>query len=61
MEARGFFSGVLQQGYAVGYLLSAVINLTEVAKHGNWRVLFYFAAAVSCFAVSLPSFLLYPA
>lgn len=53
VEARGFFSGILQQGYAVGYLLSAVINLTEVAKHDNWRVLFYFAAAVSCFAVSL--------
>jgi SHS family lactate transporter-like MFS transporter len=53
VEARGFFSGILQQGYAVGYLLAAVLNLTEVAKHGNWRVLFYFAAAVSAFAVSL--------
>jgi hypothetical protein len=36
--SKGFFSGILQQGYAVGYLLAAVLNLTEVAKHGNWRV-----------------------
>ncbi|BGP55623.1 hypothetical protein JCM8202_004884 [Rhodotorula sphaerocarpa] len=53
VEARGFFSGVLQQGYSIGYLLSACINLTEVARTGNWRVLFYFASAVSGFAALL--------
>lgn len=26
-EGRGFFSGVLQQGYAVGYLLAALVFL----------------------------------
>lgn len=59
VEARGLFSGILQQvrllafvpfplrirphlsplqGYAVGYLIAAVLNLTEVAKHDDWRV-----------------------
>ncbi|GAA5825838.1 hypothetical protein JCM3770_005239 [Rhodotorula araucariae] len=50
VEARGLFSGILQQGYAVGYLIAAVLNLTEVAKHEKWEILFYFAAAVSGFA-----------
>ncbi|GAA5925137.1 monocarboxylate/H+ symporter [Sporobolomyces koalae] len=52
-EARGLFSGILQQGYAVGYLLSAVINLTLVAKHDDWRILFFFGAAASAFAAGL--------
>lgn len=37
VEARGLFSGILQQGYAVGYLLSCVVNLTAVADHSDWR------------------------
>ncbi|GAA5841200.1 hypothetical protein JCM5353_002026 [Sporobolomyces roseus] len=53
MEARGLFSGILQQGYAVGYLLSAVINLTLVAKHEDWRILFFFGAAASALAAIL--------
>jgi SHS family lactate transporter-like MFS transporter len=42
-ERRGFFSGVLQQGYSVGYLLAAVAYLlvrqidTGIA---SWRLLF---------------------
>ncbi|KAG2147433.1 carboxylic acid transporter protein [Suillus bovinus] len=49
VELRGIGSGVLQEGYAVGYLIAAVINLTLVAQHG-WRVLFWTAAGISCFA-----------
>ncbi|GAA5886027.1 hypothetical protein JCM6882_004238 [Rhodosporidiobolus microsporus] len=49
VEARGLFSGILQQGYAVGYLIACVINLTAVADHDDWRILFYFAAAFSFF------------
>lgn len=30
-ELRGLASGVLQQGYAVGYLIAAVINLVRFA------------------------------
>ena len=54
VELRGLASGVLQQGYACGYLLAAVINLTIVAHHG-WRSLFYFGAAFSGFAALIRS------
>ncbi|OAX41420.1 carboxylic acid transporter protein [Rhizopogon vinicolor AM-OR11-026] len=49
VELRGLASGVLQQGYSVGYLLAAVINLTLVAEHG-WRVIFWTAAGITFFA-----------
>ncbi|GAA6038147.1 hypothetical protein JCM8097_005758 [Rhodosporidiobolus ruineniae] len=50
VEARGLFSGILQQGYAVGYLLAAVVNLTAVADHNDWRILFWFGCGASFFA-----------
>ncbi|PWN35951.1 MFS general substrate transporter [Meira miltonrushii] len=55
---RGLFSGVLQQGYPVGYLFAASANLKWVAPANNWRYLFYLGAGLSLFAalvrVSLP-------
>src|SRR5947209_6712007 len=45
-EKRGFFSGVLQQGYSIGYLLAAVVFLvirqidTSIP---SWRILFAFS------------------
>lgn len=51
VEARGLASGVVQQGYAVGYLFAAVINLRLVPNvPQNWRSLFWTAAGVSFFA-----------
>lgn len=51
VEVRGLASGVLQQGYAVGYLLAAVINLTLVPETSStWRSLFWCAAGLSAFA-----------
>ena len=51
VEARGLASGVVQQGYAVGYLFAAVINLRLVPSvPQNWRALFWTAAGVSFFA-----------
>ncbi|THH08458.1 hypothetical protein EW145_g2701 [Phellinidium pouzarii] len=51
VEVRGFMSGVVQQGYAVGYLFAAVINLRLVpAVPQNWRALFWTAAGISFFA-----------
>jgi SHS family lactate transporter-like MFS transporter len=45
-EKRGFFSGVLQQGYSIGYLLSAVVFLgVRQLDVGipSWRILFAFS------------------
>ncbi|RDA84348.1 hypothetical protein CP532_4961 [Ophiocordyceps camponoti-leonardi (nom. inval.)] len=44
-EARGLMSGILQQGYAFGYLLCAAFTraLVNTTPHG-WRPLFWFAA-----------------
>ena len=38
-ETRGLFSGILQQGYAVGYLLAALLYWI-VFPHFGWRGLF---------------------
>ena len=45
IAARGLLSGLLQEGYAFGYLLAAVFNLaiTENNPHG-WRALYWFGA-----------------
>lgn len=51
MEVRGLASGILQQGYAVGYLIAAVINLYLVPEVSDtWRSLFWTAAGLSAFA-----------
>ncbi|KAG8819549.1 hypothetical protein FRC17_010407, partial [Serendipita sp. 399] len=44
-EARGIISGMLQQGYAFGYLLAVVFAraLVNTTSHG-WRPLFWFGA-----------------
>jgi MFS transporter, SHS family, lactate transporter len=54
VEARGIASGVLQQGYAVGYLLAAVINLTLVPDtKSSWRSLFWTASGLSLFSAAV--------
>ncbi|RDB21642.1 Carboxylic acid transporter [Hypsizygus marmoreus] len=51
VEARGLASGILQQGYAVGYLLAACINLKLVPNTAaDWRSLFWTASGISLFA-----------
>lgn len=44
-EARGIVSGLLQQGYAFGYLLTTAFSrgLVDTTPHG-WRPLYWFAA-----------------
>lgn len=44
-EARGILSGMLQQGYAFGYLLATAFarGLVDTTSHG-WRPFFWFAA-----------------
>ncbi|KAI5830356.1 MFS general substrate transporter [Schizophyllum commune Tattone D] len=54
VEVRGLASGILQQGYAVGYLLAAVINLKLVPSTSeSWRTLFWTAAGISFFAAGV--------
>jgi MFS transporter, SHS family, lactate transporter len=48
-QTRGLFSGILQQGYAVGYLLAALVYWT-VFPHFGWRGLFI-AGALPAFLV----------
>ncbi|KAI5458366.1 major facilitator superfamily domain-containing protein [Mariannaea sp. PMI_226] len=44
-EARGIISGILQQGYAFGYLLAAAFSRGLVdTTHYGWRPLFWFGA-----------------
>lgn len=44
-EARGIISGLLQEGYALGYLLCVVFTraIADTSSHG-WRALFWFGA-----------------
>ncbi|CAK5263791.1 unnamed protein product [Mycena citricolor] len=54
VEIRGLASGVMQQGYAVGYLISAVISLQLVPSVSvGWRALFWTAAGISMFGAFL--------
>ncbi|KAI9456312.1 carboxylic acid transporter protein [Boletus coccyginus] len=42
VELRGLASGIVQQGYAVGYLFAAVVNLTIVPHNPyKWRAMFW--------------------
>jgi SHS family lactate transporter-like MFS transporter len=42
-EGRGFFSGLLQEGYVVGYLLAAILYGT-LFTHVSWRGMFMIGA-----------------
>lgn len=54
VETRGLASGILQQGYAVGYLIAAVINLFLVPEvSAGWRSLFWTGSGISLFAAGI--------
>jgi SHS family lactate transporter-like MFS transporter len=45
IAARGLLSGLLQEGYAFGYLLAAVFNLAITGHNPyGWRALYWFGA-----------------
>jgi SHS family lactate transporter-like MFS transporter len=58
VEVRGLASGIVQQGYAVGYLIACIGNLGLVPhqRHG-WRILFWLASAYSMSAAILRALL----
>lgn len=59
IAARGLLSGLLQQGYACGFLLAAAFNLaiTDHQRYG-WRALFWFGGCppllISIWRIFLP-------
>ncbi|KAI0313593.1 carboxylic acid transporter [Amylostereum chailletii] len=54
VETRGLASGVLQQGYAAGYLFAACMNLRLVPETSTtWRTLFWAASGMSFFAAAV--------
>jgi SHS family lactate transporter-like MFS transporter len=54
VEVRGLASGIVQQGYAIGYLIAAVGHLTIVPRQSHgWRSLFWLAAGYSMCAAIL--------
>lgn len=54
VEVRGLASGILQEGYACGYLIAAVINLTIVPSSSyTWRTLFWFGCGFTFLAAVL--------
>ncbi|CAM0139881.1 Carboxylic acid transporter [Umbelopsis sp. WA50703] len=56
-EARGIFSGILQEGYATGYLLAVLLNYGIVDAGGkSWRVLFWVGASIGALAVLIRFF-----
>ncbi|KAI1372360.1 carboxylic acid transport protein [Hypoxylon crocopeplum] len=46
-EARGLMSGILQQGYALGYVLAACANLGVGGAPETWKIVFWIAAGLS--------------
>ncbi|KAI9450116.1 carboxylic acid transporter protein [Lactarius psammicola] len=51
VETRGFASGILGQGYAVGYLVSTIMNAYFVADNRHtWRVLFWVGSGMMALA-----------
>ena len=56
VEARGLGSGVIQEGYAVGCLIAAVVNLYLVPRT-TWRALFWTSAGISAFTAGFRAIL----
>jgi MFS transporter, SHS family, lactate transporter len=49
-RARGFFSGLLQEGYVIGYLLAALLFWVAF-DHVGWRGMFIISAASALFVL----------
>lgn len=58
VDARGLFSGILQQGYSIGYLLAAVINITVVPHSSEgYRAIFHVGAGLSALVGTVQMFI----
>lgn len=53
IKAKGFISGVLQQGYAFGYLLAVIFTrVIADTTEKSWRAQFWFASGVSVLIIT---------
>jgi hypothetical protein len=43
VNARGLMSGILQQGYSLGYVLAACANLGVGGETDSWKTVFWAA------------------
>jgi SHS family lactate transporter-like MFS transporter len=57
IEVRGLFSGIYQEGWAMGCLLATFINFGITEYNKSWRVLFWVGSALSVPTVILRFFL----
>ncbi|KAL2146542.1 hypothetical protein VTI28DRAFT_3432 [Corynascus sepedonium] len=46
-DARGLMSGILQQGYSLGYVIAACANLGVGGGQNSWKTVFWIGAALS--------------
>ncbi|KAI5857398.1 carboxylic acid transport protein [Durotheca rogersii] len=49
-DARGLMSGILQQGYSLGYVFAACANLGVGGATDTWKTVFWIAAGLSILA-----------
>jgi putative sialic acid transporter len=47
VNARGLMSGILQQGYSLGYVLAACVNLGVGGSTESWKTTFWIGAGLS--------------
>ncbi|CAH0019756.1 unnamed protein product [Clonostachys rhizophaga] len=47
VPARGLMSGILQQGYSLGYVFAACANLGVGGDKNSWKIVFWIAAGIS--------------
>lgn len=46
-DARGLMSGILQQGYSLGYVIAACVNLGIGGSTDSWKTMFWVGAGFS--------------
>ncbi|EEQ30632.1 hypothetical protein McanMca71_000670 [Microsporum canis] len=47
VNARGLMSGILQQGYSMGYVIAACANLGVGGSTDSWKIVFWIGAGIS--------------
>ncbi|ORY98484.1 major facilitator superfamily domain-containing protein, partial [Syncephalastrum racemosum] len=56
VESRGLFSGIYQEGYALGYLLATLVNFAVQSTGSTWRIVYWTGAVFALLAVFMRFF-----